>query len=176
MIKLIPLIISLLSVTSAFAGVYGELEFDDDRPTVIKKLHASELVTGATTDSIFGNTGLNGTFICNQKLAGLSCSLYFGWEDDLLSEITLQSKPVESDQYDTVIHTAWKDAAKLLNSVYGFAEKENILPPKSKHVDNGLVFSHLWGIDKSTVIMLGIGMSQGNYYLAIRYAKRSSLE
>lgn len=177
MFKKTTLIYLLLSLASCFAGVYGELEFGDDRKTVIRKLHASELVTSTykSGDSIFGRVGLNGIFATNQKLANLSYSLYFDWKDDKLSAITLHSDQVAQKEYYASIQKAWTDALALLVSVHGTPEKKNSFPSQFKHSEDGMIFSHLWNIDQSTAVALGTGRAKDQYFLAIRFLKPSSL-
>ena len=171
MLKPIILVALLSSIAPSFAGVYDELEFGDDRKTVTSKLHDSQIVTGASSDSIFGNVGLNGIFKCNQKLADLSYSLYFGWEKDGLSQITLRSDHLAQNEYYTDIQTAWKEAVKLLDTVYDSPKLQNNYPSQFKHNQDGIIFSHTWEVDESTVVMLGTGKVEDHYFLAIRFAK-----
>lgn len=165
----------LLLISSSFAGVYDTLEFDDARDVVKKKLHASKIVKAKATESIFGDVGLNGLFICKEKLAGTSYSLYFDWEDNKLSKVTLRSDNADENQYYADIQDAWNEALTLLNSVHGIAEKENTYPSQFKHREDGIVFSHLWHIDESTAVALGTGREKDRYYLAIQFLKPSSL-
>ena len=104
----------LLLVSVSQAGVYGELEFGDSRETVTKKLRQSPLVEQTIDNTYIARTGLNGIFKCKGQIAGLTCRLYFNWDEQGgLNEITLRSEGLDVDLYKTRLQRAWSDAESL---------------------------------------------------------------
>ncbi len=172
----ITLALVLTSATQTYAGVYDTLEFGDSKADVKSKLHASKLVTIEESDSIFGVLGLSGIFKCNHKLADLSYSLHFAWKKNELSEVILKSDPVKQAQYYAELEPAWEKGIKLLDQAYGPAQSTNDFPSQFKHSSDGMIFSHLWSVDDSTSVMIGTGVIQNRYFLAIRYLEPSAIK
>ena len=112
---------SLLLISVSQAGVYGDLEFGDSRETVTRKLRNSALVTQTIDNTFVGRTGLNGIYQCKAKLAGLTCLLFFNWDENGgLNEITLRSDGLSLDQYDGELLRASNEAAQKLYANFGF--------------------------------------------------------
>ena len=122
---------SLLLISVSQAGVYGDLEFGDSRETVTRKLRNSALVTQTIDNTFVGRTGLNGIYQCKAKLAGLTCLLFFNWDENGgLNEITLRSDGLSLDQYDGELLRASNEAASRRSKAYAEPIQHTTLPPQ----------------------------------------------
>lgn len=155
------------------AGVYGTLEFGDDRETVTRKLQASPLVEATVDNTFFGRTGLNGIFKCKNKLAGLTYRLYFEWsETGGLSEITLRSQEMTESQYDSTLKTAWAEANKLFTQVYAQPVQSAAYPAKSAFKTYPILITHMWHKDANQSILIGPGLDKKRSFLTIRFVNK----
>jgi len=156
------------------AGVYGDLEFGDNRETVTRKLRKSPLVNQTIDDTFTGRTGLNGIFQCKAKLAGLICHLYFNWDGQGgLNEITLRTQALETDQYDKALRQAWKDSEALFSQVYGPPTQKSGYPALKSFQQHKMLISHVWQQDGNQSILMGTGTDKGKCFLFIRFAHQN---
>jgi len=171
--KSLLLALLLFSALPSFAGVYGTLEFGDDRATVTQKLKKSKLVDQTITTALMGRTGLNGIFKCKAKLAGLTYRLYFDWDENGgLKEITLRSEPVEKQQYKSIIYKAWQKANNLFTNVYSEPVQNADYPDKTTLSDGGMYMTHVWHKSAKQSILMGPGQDMDKYFLAIRFVNQ----
>ena len=169
------IILSLLIFTGlpCFAGVYANLEFGDSREAVQRKLKSSDMVEQTMPDTYISRTGLNGIFKCKAQLAGLTYHLYFDWnEDGNLDEITLRSNQLEQANYRTSLYQAWKEAGKLFTQVYKAPAQNAGFPNKDALANSSIIMSHIWHKGTNESILMGTGIDQTNYFLAIRFVNR----
>ena len=160
----------LLTALPGFAGVYGNLEFGDDRDTVTRKLQKSKLVTQTINTTLLSRTGLNGVFKSNTQLAGLTYHLYFGWDDNGgMQEVTLQSDPIEKTQYNITLHKAWLAANQLFTQVYNAPAQNAKFPNKKDVATHNILMTHIWHKGKKQSILMGPGIEKDNCFLAIRF-------
>jgi hypothetical protein len=163
----------LLTALPSLAGVYGNLEFGDNRATVTRKLKSSNLVDQTMTSTLMGRTGLNGIFKCKAKLAGLTYRLYFDWNDrGELREITLRSELLDQHQYSTNLYKAWQEASELFTQAYNAPAQHTQFPDKKTLSEGNMLMSHVWHKGNSQSIMMGPGTDNGKYFLAIRFLNR----
>lgn len=162
--------LSLLLSTFASAGVYGDLEFGDDRETVTRKLRNSALVAQTIDNTFIGRTGLNGIFKCKAKLAGLTCHLFFNWDENGgLNEITLRSDGLSLDQYDGELARASNEAESLFSKAYAAPIQKTPFPPKEAFQQHKLLVTHVWRQVENTSILMGPGIDKGKCFLFIRF-------
>jgi len=160
----------LLSSLPSLAGVYGNLNFGDNRATVAKKLKKSKLVDQTMTSTLMGRTGLNGVFKCKAKIAGLTYRLYFNWDDQgSLKEITLRSETVEAEKYSSTIFNAWTEAQVIFTKAYKSPVQQTNFPKQSTLNDGGMLMSHIWHQTPNQSILMGTGQDSEKYFLAIRF-------
>ena len=166
----ILILLSLFFSTLASAGVYGDLQYGDDRETVTRKLGNSALVTQTIGNTFIGRTGLNGIFKCKAKLAGLTCHLYFNWDaQGGLNEITLRSGDLNLDQYDGELLRAWNEASALFSKAYGLPAQKTTYPPKLAFQQHKLLVTHVWSQAENQSILIGPGIDKGKCFLFIRF-------
>ncbi len=152
------------------AGVYGDLEFGDDRNTVTKKLQQSKLVEQTINTSLISRTGLNGIFKCKTPLAGLSYHLFFDWnENGGLREITLRSEDINKSTYSSTLYKAWNEAGQLFSRVYGAPAQNAGFPDRHDVSQHGMMMSHIWHRDDDQSVLLGAGIEKDQCFLAIRF-------
>lgn len=166
------LIASILILTALpiFAGVYGDLEFGDDRDAVTRKLQKSKLVTQTINTSLISRTGLNGIFQCKTPLAGLIYHLYFNWDaDGGLQEVTLRSEDIEKSAYSSTLYKAWGAAAQLFTQVYKTPAQNAGFPDKLAITNGGMMMSHIWHKGTKESILMGTGIDKDQCFLAIRF-------
>ncbi len=169
------LIASILILTALpiFAGVYGDLEFGDDRDTVTRKLQKSNLVTQTINSSLMARTGLNGIFQSKSKLAGLTYHLYFDWnEAGELREITLRSDQIEKSRYSTTLYKSWLAASQLFTQVYSTPAQNAGFPDKMDVVQHNILMSHIWHQGRKKSILMGPGIEKEKCFLAIRFVNQ----
>lgn len=168
--KLIIAIFLTLLPLPMMAGVYGDLEFGDNRDTVTRKLQASKFVKQTMNTALIARTGLNGIFQTKAKLAGMTYHLYFGWDDDGgLKEITLRSDTIEKKQYSSTLYKAWQKAAQLFSNIYNTPVQNAEFPDKLDVMNNTMMMSHIWHIDSKQSILMGTGIENEECFLAIRF-------
>lgn len=160
------------------AGVYGDLEFGDDRETVARKLSKSALVSQTVDNTFIGRTGLNGIFKCKAKLSGLTCHLYFNWnERGGLNEITLRTDSLSIDDYDKKLLRAWNETGQLFTQVYGAPAQKSSYPHVNSFKQHKMLVSHVWGGGGGPSILMGPGINKGKCFLFIRFVEQQvSLE
>lgn len=169
------LIASILILTALplFSGVYGDLEFGDDRNTVTRKLQKSKLVTQTINSTLISRTGLNGIFQSKSKLAGLTYHLYFDWNDDGgLREITLRSDQIEKSLYTTTLYKSWLAASQLFTQVYNAPAQNAGFPDKIDVAQHNILMSHIWHKGKKQSILMGTGIDKEHCFLAIRFVNQ----
>lgn len=160
----------IFSLLPLQAGVYGDLEFGDDRATVTRKLQQSKLVKQTVETTHLARTGLNGVFACTHQLAGLDYALYFDWDDNgQLCEITLRSDKIELKQYSSTLVKAWTEAAKLFSQVYGKPVQNGDFPKQADTAKHGILMSHIWHRNNDQSILMGPGIKDKQCFLAIRF-------
>ena len=163
------ILISALPV--ATAGVYGELEYGDNRETVTQKLRKSPLVSLGVDEAFLGRTGLNGIFKCKSRLAGLDYHLYFNWNaNGGLNEITLRSNELDMARYRDELRQAWQEAELLFERVYGAATQKAPYPDLTALVENSMLITHVWQQQPNECILLGTGRHKGKCFMFIRFA------
>ena len=174
MSRFLTLLVALSLITSyVHAGVYGPLEFGDNRDTVIRKLNSSNLVTKKVADTFLGRTGLNGIYECTNKLAGMTYFLYFGWDDrGGLTEITLRSEEISGSQYNTKMKDAWNKANDLFTNVYEHPVQAGDYPEKSKFKSYPILMTHMWHKGSKQTIMIGPGLQDNKTFLNIRFVNQ----
>lgn len=165
--------IALLSSNSTHAGIYGPLEFGDNRSTVTRKLQQCDLVTQTVPSTFLARTGLNGIFKCKNQLAGLIFSLYFGWNDaGGLNEITLRSDEIDHSQYHTGLQQAWHKANTLFTNTYQAPAQNAKYPSKTDFKGRDILISHIWHKGTTQSILMGPGISKDKCFLTIRFVDR----
>ena len=163
----------ILTALPSLAGVYGTLEFGDDRSTVTRKLQASNLVDQTISSTFISRTGLNGVFKCKAKLAGLTYRLYFDWnKNGRLKEITLRSDSLKKNQYSSVLYKAWQEADYLFTKAYNKPAQNAGFPDKDVLTDDSMMMSHIWHKGNKESILMGTGSENGQYFLAIRFVNQ----
>ena len=163
----------ILSWSVSHAGVYGDLEFGDDRETVTDKLKRSPLVEQTIDDTFIARTGLNGIFRCKAKISGLSCHLYFNWDQQGgLNEITLRSESLKAEEYQTTLSKAWVDAESLFSKVYELPTQKAPYPPEAAYTEHQMMISHIWKKPEEKTILMGTGMEKNGCFLFIRFASQ----
>ena len=163
----------LLSWTIGHAGVYGELEFGDDRETVTHKLQQSPLVEQTIDNTFIARTGLNGIFKCKAKISGLTCHLYFNWDQQGgLNEITLRSEKLKAEQYQTTLRKAWLDAESLFSKVYQSPTQKASYPLEAAFEEHQMMISHVWKNPGDKTILMGTGREKRSYFLFIRFVSQ----
>ena len=170
--------LTLASISYACAGLYGDLQAGDNKATVKEKLNSSALVRPKANDNIFGNIGLDDSYQCKHKLAGLDFTLYFKWSGsgELLS-VSLRSQQLSDEKaYQVELQTAWNDAVKLLSNSYGTAESALAYPGVELLSEGKIVISHIWrqkeDPKKPGKTMLGVGKQNDQYFLIIRFSDK----
>jgi len=170
MIKSLIASILILTALPSFAGVYGDLEFGDDRDVVTRKLQKSKLVTQTINSSLISRTGLNGIFKCKTQLAGLSYNLYFNWDaDGGLQEVTLRSESIQKSNYSSTLYKAWGAAGKLFTQVYKAPAQNAGFPDQLTIANGGMMMSHIWHKGDNQSILMGTGIEKDQCFLAIRF-------
>ncbi len=165
--------IVLFSSDSIHAGIYGPLEFGDNRGTVIRKLQQCDLVTQTVQSTFLARTGLNGSFKCKHQLAGLTYHLYFGWNDaGGLNEITLRSDAIDHTRYHTDLQQAWHKANTLFTQTYHAPAQNVKYPSKTDFKGRDILISHVWHKGTNQSILMGPGITKDKCFLAIRFVDR----
>ncbi len=166
---------SALSISASHAGVYGDLEFGDSRETVTKKLGQSPLVEQVIDEVFTARTGLNGIYKCKAKISGLTCHLYFNWDEDGgLNEITLRSEGLGLETYPIELRQAWLDAERIFSEVYGGANQKAAYPPVSAFQKHKMMISHVWQNPDYGTILMGTGADRDRCFLFVRFTKSST--
>ena len=160
----------LLFSSSIHAGVYGELEFGDNRQTVTQKLGKSQLVEQTVDNTYTARTGLNGIYRCKNDISGLACRLYFNWDEQGgLNEITLRSDSLSEDLYKTELKRAWADAGALFSRIYNEPKQQAPYPPLSSFKEHKMMITHVWENTDTATILVGTGMDKNQCFLFIRF-------
>ena len=168
--KALRYLVWLLLSSSIHAGVYGELEFGDDREAVTQKLGKSQLVEQTVDNTYTARTGLNGIYKCKTDISGLACRLYFNWDEKgELNEITLRSDSLDADLYKTELKGAWTDAGALFSRVYNKPKQQASYPPLSSFKEHKMMVTHVWGNNNGTSTLMGTGMDENQCFLFIRF-------
>lgn len=155
------------------AGIYGDLEFGDNRETVTNKLKQSPLVEQTIDDTFIARTGLNGIFRCKAKISGLTCNLYFNWDDQGgLNEITLRSESLKPEEYQTTLRRAWLEAESLFSKAYQLPTQKASYPSETAFDEHQMMISHVWKNPGGKTILMGTGMEKKGCFLFIRYASQ----
>lgn len=166
---------SALFVSSSHAGVYGDLEFGDSREAVTKKLGQSPLVEQIIDDVFTARTGLNGIYKCKAKISGLTCHLYFNWDEHGgLNEITLRSEGLALDTYPKELRQAWLDAERIFSEVYGGPSEKAPYPPVSAFKTHKMMISRVWNNPGNGSILMGTGVDRGQCFLFVRFASNGT--
>ena len=167
------MIVFQLSLSTGFAGVYGDFEFGDSRETVTQKMTKSPLVVQTVDSTFFGRTGLNGIFKCKTKLAGLTYHLFFGWDKDGgLNEVTLRSNQLAMVEYSHGLRKAWVEAESLFSKVYHAPAQSTAYPHQGAFKEHNILVSHVWHRGQNQSILLGPGIDKGKCFLAIRFVNQ----
>ena len=168
------LLLLLLAISSPTqAGVYGDLEFGDTRDTVTRKLSNSPLVSQTVDQTFIGRTGLNGIYQCKAKLAGLTCHLYFNWDQrGGLNEITLRSEELDIREYEQRLRQAWDEAGSLFSGVYQKPTQQAPYPAKGSFQHGNLMITHVWQREGDESILMGTGIDKDKCFLFIRFANQ----
>ncbi|MBT8043762.1 MAG: hypothetical protein KJO79_02325 [Verrucomicrobiae bacterium] len=163
----------LLTIVSSHAGVYGDLEYGDDRATVTRKMSASPLVEQTINETLLGRTGLNGIFKCKAELAGLTYHLYFGWDENGgLNEISLRSNHLALAEYGNGLRRAWTEAEGLFSKVYDDPAQKTDYPKQQVFKQHNVLISHVWHRGNQQSILLGPGIKNGKCFLVIRFVNQ----
>lgn len=151
-------------------AVFDTLCFGDSRADVIKKLNSSKVVEGGVDQTFLGRTGLNGTYRTREKVGGLECELYFNWsEGDNLTEVTVQSRPVERSKYDRDIRKSWEEFSELLSVLHGVPVQAAEYPNPDDLKDDMFLGSHLWRLKAGGSALLGTSMQAGKCMVVVRF-------
>lgn len=162
----------ILSTMSLQAGVYEDLEYGDTKQQVTDKLKNCERVEGTIAETMFGRTGLNGTFKIKKDLGGQKFSLYFNWTDDgKLKAITLRSQAISADEYETKLTDSFNRTIELITEIYGEPIMSNVMPPSTKIKEGTIISSHLWHVDDGS-LLLGVAKEDEAYHLSIRFLEK----
>lgn len=167
------LFISALLISASHAGVYGDLEFGDSRETVTKKLRQSPLVEQTVDDVFTARTGLNGIYKCKARISGLTCHLYFNWDEQGgLDEITLRSEGLALGTYSKQLRQAWLDAERLFSEVYSAPVQKAPYPALDAFQNHKMMISHIWDNPGKGSILMGTGVDADRCFLFVRFASR----
>lgn len=152
---------------------FGPLRFGDNRTQVEEKLLSSNAVKANVDQTLFGRTGLNGVFETSQTVGGLSCFLYFGWNElGNLQEVTLRTKPLSADFYPGKLNATWKELTALLNKLYGNPVSESPYPNQNELQDGLILSSHLWRTSDGYSVLLGTGQERSDYIVTVRFTTK----
>jgi hypothetical protein len=160
-------------------GVFDDLNFGDTRQQVEDKLKKSEIVeptpSGSPQSAVFGSTTLDGEFRTKQKIGDVHASLHFTWgeNDDLLSEISLQTEPQAAVLYDDSLQESWSGFIELLTMLYGEPVQKNPFPNRNQVPAESIIGSHIWKLDKGGSAMLGTARAGEKYFVVVRFSKKN---
>jgi hypothetical protein len=154
------------------SAVFDTVAFGDTRDTVTKKLFASKLVSSNVAQTHIGRTGLNNIFTTREKIAGLTCSLTFNWDDSgRLIELTLQSEDKGAQAYSSDVKQCFEEFEAILISIYGKPKQATAMPRTNELKDDQMLSSHVWRLDQGGSILLGTSKMNGNYQAVVRFTK-----
>lgn len=153
-------------------AVFDTLCFGDEREVVMKKLKASRVVQGTIDETYFGRTGLNGAYQTKEKIGGLTCNLSFGWSDDKLTEITLQTQSVTADQYAATLNKTWTALAELMTNLHGKPAQAAAYPDRSGLSEGMFLASHLWHLEAGGSALMGTSMQDNAYQVIVRFSQQ----
>ncbi|MGE9268823.1 MAG: SHD1 domain-containing protein [Verrucomicrobiales bacterium] len=151
-------------------SAFDSLNFGDSRETVEKKLAASKVVKSGVDSGLFGRTGLNGVYQTTQKIGGLPCYLYFGWDGtQCLKEVTLRSETVDESSYDSSVKATWSEMIDLLKTLYGKPMSAATYPSAHQLEEGAFLGSHLWRTPEGNSVLMGTGNERGKYGVVVRF-------
>lgn len=150
-------------------AAFDTLEFGDNRTTVENKLERSAMVTTNVSKTLFGRTGLNGVYRTKATIGGLHCYLYFDWTAaGSLSEVSLQTQPVNRVDYRTTLRGNWYELIDLLGKLHGRPLQAAEFPPIDELQEGLILGSHLWHTEEGHSVILGTGQERGGYTVVVR--------
>lgn len=147
---------------------FGSLNFGDSRTTVEKKLKESTIVETKLEDNLLGRTGLNGIYFTKQKVGQHLFYLFFDWtKGDSLKRISLQTKPVQPDDYGS-LKKSWSGMIEVLNNLHG-QPVQSVTFPKKESLEDGLALNtHLWRTENGHSVTLGTGQEGRGYVVTVQ--------
>ena len=161
----ILLTLSLMMPSAMAAELLAGIKFGDSRDQVSAKLDQSNQVTSTLPKAMISRVGLNGAYQTTQSLKGLKFSLYFGWENDKLTQITYRSTSAPPAS----IKQAWNYSINLLSAIHRKASNAGDYPKLNELKDKGILYSHEWK-SGAGYIYLGVGKISGKYNINITFS------
>lgn len=153
-------------------AVFDQLQFGDDRETVLTKLKASKFVEMTTDETFIGRSGLNGVFRTKQKVGELDAMLYFDWTGaNQLKEITLQTEALPASDLAAKLTPCWKQFIELLSSLQGKAMVGDTALRINSIPDGAFAPTHLWKLDPLGSAQLGAAREGDKYQVVVRFSK-----
>lgn len=151
-------------------AIFDKLKFGDSREKVLELLDESTIVEAELEETLFGRTGLDGSYRTHKKVGGLYCYLFYEWDAaGNLRELTLRTEPQPESAYDTTVRACWEALPELISLLHGRPTLTGAMPASGNLEDGGMQGSHIWNIEGGGKVMLGIAKVEGKYEVAVRF-------
>ncbi len=149
--------------------VFDTLCFGDSRARVIAKLDSSKLVETDVPETLFGRVGLNGIYRTRPEVSGLQGSLFFDWDNDTLSEISLHGDALPASARDAKLVPQWARLVELLTETFGQPAQANPTLDLTTIGNDQISGTHLWKTEHHGNILLGAIKQDDNYQIVVRF-------
>lgn len=154
--------------------IFTELELGDTRKIVAEKLARSKTFKASLGSTYFARTGLNGIYHSRDKIADLTCYLFFDWNDENeLIEITLQTEDQSLESYQRAIKPCWEKLCQSIGKLYGQPRQALKIPVPSELEKDQMLASHLWSIENKGSLLLGTSRMDESYQAVVRLTKET---
>jgi hypothetical protein len=151
-------------------AVFGDICLGDTHKSVTEKLKKSSLLELAVNEVYLGRFGLNGSYRTKKTIGGLKCLLYFDWDgDSCLKELTLQTQPQSTSDYDGSLKKNWQELISLMTTLNGKPLQAADFPKSSQLENDMSLNTHLWRINDGGTAMLGPSKSAEGYMVSVRF-------
>ena len=151
-------------------AIFDNLRFGDTREDVMRKLKDSPIIEANVESTLFGRTGLDGTYRTKNKVGGLFCYLFYNFDDSgHLHELTMRTEPQSESDYGSTVNDCWKELPALISMLHGRPMHSGKLPSASEIGDGELIGSHVWRMEGGGNVMLGVANVQGKYEVSVRF-------
>jgi len=168
----ISVTILTLSSLPSFGDLIAGINFGDNQAEVEGKLQKSPLADAKINSTLFGRTGLNGTFKTTRKLGGYQYAIYYNWDDNYtLEHLNFHSQHISTKEFEGELKSSWDYLTNFLSSIHGKATNPANYPTKGQIALDAIYFTHEWKIPEGYLYM-GPGLEKDGYTLVITFSKK----
>ena len=164
--------ILIISSLTSFGDLIAGINFGDNQAEIENKLKASPLADAEINSTLFGRTGINGTFKTTRKLGGYQYSIYYNWDsNNTLENLNFHSQHISTNEFQGELKSSWFYLTNFLSSLHGKATNPADYPTKGQIAMDAIYFTHEWKTENGYLYM-GPGLEKDGYTLVITFSKK----